>query len=190
MQISKLYKAFRSVSLYTKHKRISSKCRQAKLDATRKLEESIINSGNLGKFFTYANSRLATRHNVGPLRFSIGSITIDPSLKAELLSKYFDSVNTVDNDISPTTASNHVIDSDLSSMSFNATIVSRFLNKLNFRAAGGPDNVPPVFLNKCCNSLAFQLLFYFKYFSITHFNLRSGAKPMLRLCLRKVMQLV
>ena len=115
-QAWKFYKAFRSVSLYTKYKLISSKCRQAKLDSTRKLEESIINSGNLDKFFKYANSRLATKHNVASLRFSNGSTTIDPSLKAELLSKYFDSVYTVDNNIFPTTASNHVIDSDLSSI--------------------------------------------------------------------------
>jgi hypothetical protein len=163
-QAWRLYKAFHSESLFTKYKLISSKCRQAKLDATRKFEESIINSGNLGKFFRYANSKLATKHNVGPLRFSNGSITIDPSLKADLLSKYFDSVYTVDNDVLPTSATNHILDSDLSSISFNATIVSRCLKKLNVRAAGGPDNVPPVFLNKCCNNLAYPIAFIFQLF--------------------------
>ena len=186
----KLYKAFRSVSPHTKYEFISSKCRQANFDPTRKLEESIINSGNLGKFFRYANSRLATKHNVCSLRFSNGSITIDPSLKAELLSEYFDSVYTVDNDIFPTTASNHVIDSDLSSITFNATIVSRFLEKLNFRPLVVTITFRQCFLINVVTLLLFQLLFYFKYFSITHFYLRSGAKPMLRLCLRKVMQLV
>jgi len=112
-QAWRLFKAFRSESHFTKYKLISSKCRQAKLDATRKFEESIIRSGNLGKFFRNANSRLATKHYVGPLRLSNGSFTIDPSLKTELLSKYFDSVNTVDNDVLPTTATNHIIDSDL-----------------------------------------------------------------------------
>jgi len=35
-------------------------------------------------------------------------------LKADLLSNYFDSVNTVDNNILPTTATNHIIYSYLS----------------------------------------------------------------------------
>ena len=66
----------------------------------------------------------------------------------------------------PTITTNHIIDSDLSSITFNACIVSRCLKKLNIRAAGVPDHVPPVFLNKCCNNLAdpialiFQLFFY------------------------------
>jgi len=37
------------------YKLICSNFRQAKLDATRKFEESIIHSGNLSKFFRYAN---------------------------------------------------------------------------------------------------------------------------------------
>ena len=159
-----LYTEFRSESLFLKCKLISSKCRQAKLDATRKFEESIINSGNLGKFFRYANSRLATKHNVGPLRLPNGSITIDSSLKAGLLSKCFDLIYTVDNDVMPTIATNHIIDSDLSSITFNATIVSRCLKKLNIRAAGGPDHVPPVFLSKCCNNLAHHIAFIVQLF--------------------------
>jgi len=66
---------------------------------------------------------------------------------------------TVDNDVLPTTATNHIIDSDLSSISFNATIVSRPLKKLNVRAASGPDNVPLVFLNNCCNNLAYPIAY-------------------------------
>jgi len=99
-----LYEQFIKQSYYTKYKIISSKCRQAKLDATRKFEESIITSGNLGKFFRYAISRLTTKHNVGPLRLPDGSITVDPAVKATLLSQYFDSVYTVDNGDRPTTS--------------------------------------------------------------------------------------
>ena len=64
----------------------------------------------------------------------------------------------------PTTATNHIIDSDLSSITFNATIFSRCLKKLNIRAAGGPDHVPPVFRNKCCNNLAYPIAFIFQLF--------------------------
>jgi len=53
----RLYKHFKA---YSKYKIISSKCRQAKHDATRKFEESIITTCKLGKFFRYTNSRLST----------------------------------------------------------------------------------------------------------------------------------
>jgi len=65
-------------------------------------------------------------------------------------------------DVLLTTTTNHIIDSDLSSISFNATIVSRSLKKLNVHAAGGPDNVPPVFLNNCCNNLAYPIAYIFQ----------------------------
>jgi len=93
----------------------------SKLDATRKFEESIITSGILGKFFRYVISRLTTKHNVGPLRLPDGSITVDPAVKATLLSKYFDSLYTFDNGDLPTTSAKAAIDPDLSSITFNPT---------------------------------------------------------------------
>jgi len=160
----RLYKKFLNQSYYTKHKIISSKCRQAKLDTTRKFEESIITSGNLGKFFRYANSRLSTKHNVGPLRLPEGSITVDPAVKATLLSQYLDSVYTVDNGDLPTTSTKATINPALSSITFNSTIVFKTLKKLNVRSAGGPDHVPPIFLNKCSNNLSYPISFLFQLY--------------------------
>jgi len=71
--------------------------------------------------------------------------------------KYFDSVYTVDTDVLPITATNHIIDLDVSSISFNATIVSRSLKKPNVHAAGGPE-----FLNNCCNNLAYPIAYIFQ----------------------------
>jgi len=76
---------------------------------------------------------------------------------------YIAKAATVDNDVLPTTATNHIIDSDLSSISFNATICSRCLKKLNVRPlVHGPDYVPPVILNNCCNNLAYPIAYIFQ----------------------------
>lgn len=101
---------------------------------------------------------MAIKHNTGSSRLSNGSITNDPSLKADVLSQYSDSVYNVDNDDFPNTGS------DLSSISFNATIISRCLDQLIVRAVGGPDNDSPVFLDKCCNCRAYPIAFILQLF--------------------------
>jgi len=97
------------------------------------------------------------KHNVGPSRLPDGSITVDPAVKATFLSQYFDPVYTVDNGDLPTTSTKATIYPALSSITFNSSIVFKTLKKLNVRSAGGPDHVPPIFLNKCL----IQFLFYF-----------------------------
>ena len=42
--------------------------------------------------------------------------------------------------------------------------MSRTLKKLNVKSAGGPDCVPPIFLSKCCNNLAYPIAFIFQLF--------------------------
>jgi len=118
------------VLLFTKYKLISSRCRQVKLDATRKFEESIIHA----------------------------------SLKADLLSKYFDSVNTVDNDDVCQLLQQITSDSDLSSISFNATIASRFLKKPDVRADGGMITSHLCFLTTVVTILRIKLLIFFLLF--------------------------
>jgi len=112
---------------------------------------------------SYANSRLTTKHNVGPLCLPDGSITVDLQLiKATLLSQYFDSVYTNDNGDLPTTSTKATIDSALSSL--NSTTVFKTHKKFNVRSAGGPDHVPPIFLNKCSNNLSYPISFLFQLY--------------------------
>jgi len=107
----------------------NSKCCPVKRDATRHADKSTINSGNLSKFLRYSNSKLTTKHYVGP---DCQPITIDPSPMVDLLSKYFDTDCTADNGGFPTSAINVNIDSDLSTISFNATIVSKVSKKVRY----------------------------------------------------------
>ena len=79
-----------------KFKRLSAACREACFAARVRYEESIIESGNIGKVLDL-ETKFNARHNVGPLRTPDGLLTVDPTIKAELLSSYFNSVFTTDN---------------------------------------------------------------------------------------------
>jgi len=112
-------------------------------------------------FHSIIRIHIITKQNVGPLRLQVGNTTVDPAVKATLLSQYFYSVYTVDNDYLPTTSTKATIDPALSSVTFNSTTVFKTLKKLNVRSAGGPDHMPPIFLNKCSNNLSYPSSFYF-----------------------------
>jgi len=53
-------------------------------NAIAKREENIINSGNLGKFFRYANSKFSHKSSVGPLMDDNGNKTIYSEVRASL----------------------------------------------------------------------------------------------------------
>ena len=112
------YKKFRTPNCLFRFKHISVERREACFAARARHEEKIVEPGNIGKFFRYANSKLNARHNVGPLRKS------DPAIKAELLSIYFSSVFTTDNG-SCVTASANKTSGNISNITFTEQHVSR-----------------------------------------------------------------
>ena len=132
------YKKFRTPNCLFRFKHISVERREACFAARARHEEKIVEPGNIGKFFRYANSKLNARHNVGPLRKS------DPAIKAELLSIYFSSVFTTDNG-SCVTASANKTSGNISNITFTEQQVSRAISKLKANSAGGPDDIPPFF---------------------------------------------
>ena len=155
------YKYFKTDGLRQEFKAISSRCRKAVYAHTVKREEAIVNSGNLGKFFRYANSKFTHKSSIGPLRDEGGSKTIDPQVKAELLAKHFRSQFTCDNN----TLSNmqaRSTDAGISSIVFTPSLVSRVIKKLDARSSGGPDGIPPAFFKKTCLLLCQPLAFLFQ----------------------------
>ena len=159
----RLYRKFKKPNLLAKFKKISSDCRKAVHMAVQNHEESVIASGNLGKFFRFANSKFNARSNVGPLKLPNGSLTTDPAVKAELLSDYFHTVFTVDDCQCPNVTKKNS-ESQLSSIVFTPQLVSRVLCKLRTHSAGGPDDVPPAFLKRCRLYLATPLAFLYQLF--------------------------
>jgi len=158
-------KTFRTVALKAEFRAISARCREAIHRSARQFEESIIDSGNLGRFFRYANSKLVGKKNVGPLQRPDGSVTVEPDVKARLLSDFFQTLFTRDNGSVPAAADlPGASPSGLSHISFTPNFVRRIINKLKLKSAGGPDGIPPIFLKKCCIELCSPLAFLFQLF--------------------------
>ena len=158
-----LYKKFRSTVFHERYKRISSDCRSEIFQFIAKREESLISAGNLGKFYRYANSRLGSKTNVGPLRLPDGSLTIDPVSKASLLSEHFGSTFTLDDGLRPNPGL-RLPGASLTSVSFSQQSVYRILRKLKANSAGGPDCIPPVFLTQLCAQLSAPIAFLYQLF--------------------------
>jgi hypothetical protein len=158
------FKQFKTLVFKQQYAAISSRCREAVYNYVAKREENIINSGNLGKFFRYANSKFSHKSSVGPLMDANGNKTIDPEVKASLLSQYFQSQFTTDNHILPDMQPPSAIITGISSNIFTPSLVSGIIRKLNARSAGGPDGIPPSFLKKACASLSHPLAFLFQIF--------------------------
>ena len=135
--------------------------------------KKIIDSGNTGKFFRYANSKSNARHNVGPLRQSDGDLTTDPAAKVELqLSAYFSSVFTIDNGFCATTSDNKT-SGNISNILFTEQQVNSVISKLKLNSAGGPDDVPPIFFkscrsNRCCSISVFITIVFFLVLPACH----------------------
>ena len=164
----RLYKRFRSPVFHTRYKHLSSQCRRAIFQFIEKREESLISSGNLGKFYRYANSKLNSKTNVGPLRQADGSLTVDPQVKANMLSDYFGSVFVVDDGSHPIPVS-RVFGVKLTSIIFTQPAVNKVLCRLKVNSVGGPDGIPPIFLKQVSHQLSFTLAYLYQLFFDTTF---------------------
>ena len=71
-------------------------------DYDKQVEQSVINSANLGRFYRYVfNGKLSCKSGVGPLMSGSNKVTVSDVEKAELLNNYFSSVFTIDNGVFP-----------------------------------------------------------------------------------------
>jgi len=63
-------------------------------DHNKQVEQSDINSANLGNFYHYINGRLSCKSGVGPLKTGSGEVIVSDVEKSEVLDKYFTGVFT------------------------------------------------------------------------------------------------
>jgi hypothetical protein len=157
----KRYKYFKTDQLRREYKDISSRVRKSIYGHVVKREQTILDSGNLGKFYRYANSKFTHKSSIGPLQDADGNKTIDPQVKAELLSKYFQSQFTTDNNVQPGMQP-RIVNSSISSVTFTPVLIKRIISKLNARSAGGPDGIPPSFFKHTCQAICQPLAFLFR----------------------------
>lgn len=157
----KQYRTFRTHELLAKYKSFASQCRSAIYAHHVDVENRVINSDNINKFYRYANRKFTSKTLIGPLKSNNGDILIDPTRKADLLQTIFTSMFTIDDGKIPEFTTPPVTNSSLSSVIFSAALVKRAIRKLRAKSKGGPDGLPPIFLKTCSDQLAAPLAYLY-----------------------------
>ena len=157
----KQYRTFRTQELLAKYKTIASQCRSAIYSHHVDVENRVINSDNINKFYRYANRKFSNKSLIGPLKSDNGDLLIDPTRKAELLQSIFSSMFTADNGHIPVVSTPPVTNSSLSNVIFSSVLVKRAIRKLKAKSKGGPDGLPPIFLKTCSEQLSAPLAYLY-----------------------------
>ena len=97
----RVYRRSRSATSLSTYKKRASQLRKAVNKHITERENRLIDTGNLGAFYRYANNKLASRSSIGPLSDSDGNLTFDPLRRAELLNETFCKYFTSDNHTLP-----------------------------------------------------------------------------------------
>jgi len=156
----RLYRKFGTNVYYARYRLVCSQCRKAIHCFIANREDALISTGNMGKFYRYASSKLNCRTNVGSLKQPDGNLTIDPQIKASLLSNYFNSTFTADDGSRPLVAPRS--STKMHSIVFTQQHIFRVLSRLKANSAGGPDGIPPIFLKNVRSLLAAPLAFLYQ----------------------------
>jgi len=152
----RLHRQFRTPESRSSYNKLAAECRTAIYSHVAKQEERLVDNGNIGAFYRYANNKFSFKSAIGALKDNNGNITNDPSIKAELLQNVFTNKFTLDNGTTPTTSA-FKVDSKLSNITFSPTLVQRVIKRLKIKTKGGPDGIPPIFLKKCIHQLSSPL---------------------------------
>ena len=114
-------------------------------------ERKILESRNTKRFWKYINSKLRVRPHIPTLKDGQNSVA-EARGKAELLNKYFASVFTVDDGLSPE-PHRYEVGKSLDRITFFPHEVLRILKDCVLTRLCGPDNVPAIILKHCAESL-------------------------------------
>ena len=161
------YRAFKTPESLASYKRIASQCKSAIYSHVLFCEKQLIDRGNLGKFYRYANKKFSSKSPVGPLFNSDGSLTADPKEKALILQQAFTQNFTVDNGHLPCASNFGQSSCKLSRILFTGSLIRRAIKKLKVKTSGGPDGIPPSFFTNCIDDLCYPLSLLFT-FSFEH----------------------
>ena len=105
---------------------------------------------------------MSSNSGIGPLRRGNGDLVVGDSDKAELLSIYFESVFTADDNKVHDVKSRINPDDTLSSVVFNPQCGLNILLKLNINSSGGPDGIKPILLKNIAHAIHKPLAFLFE----------------------------
>lgn len=153
--------------LKSKYKLISKQCRNSIFKAELDIENNVINSNNLGKFYSYVNSKCCKKKSVGVIKSSDGTLLFNDVDKANALNTYFASVCIVDNSSLVLHMNCPKPNTVLETVTFNEEAIMSALKRLKPSTACGPDGVPQILFKKLYSYLASPLsLLLSAFFSI------------------------
>jgi hypothetical protein len=180
----RLYKAFHTPESLSSYKKIALHCRSAVQAFIAKRESSLIDNGNIGSFFRYANNKFSSKSSVPILKDESGAFIHDSVDKANILQSVFTGKFITDNGVIPNKCTNNSLENKLNDIVFTPVLIERVLKKLKVKTKGGPDGVPPIFLKQCsallCKPLAILFSSSFNCGYLPEDWLRSYITPLFK----------
>ena len=143
--------------------------RSGVLSFTCDFEGRLINSGNVGRFYSYANKKFSSRSGIGPIQDRGGRFSIDPRDQSELFNHYFSSVFTNDNNLLPEFNRRCDVDVSMENIVFDPNLVFKRLKRLNKNSSPGPDGLSSNLLTNLSPALSYPLALIYEKFFIHHY---------------------
>lgn len=136
----KVYRRTREPRRLIAYKARAAACRTAINNYAIERENKLIDGGNLGAFYRYANGKLCSRSTIGPLIGHDGSTITNPPEKAELLNENFRNNFTIDNNVIRTvhpSVNQCSPTNNLSNITFTPNLIERAIKRLKTKQLAG-----------------------------------------------------
>ena len=147
------YRNTRTQFARSHYNKIAARCRLEIRNFIKERESSLLQLGNIGSFYRYANNKFCSKSSIGPITDSCNNLTFDSFEKCEIFQRTFSSHFTVDNKVLPPPPCRPRSDATLSTIVFTSSSVRRSIQRLRVNSKGGPDGIPPMYYKQCMNEL-------------------------------------
>jgi hypothetical protein len=142
-------------NLRTNYNKIAAECRLAVRNYERQKEQNMIDRGNVGDFYKYANNKMSSKTGVGTLRHN-GEYISDDKRKAEIFNELFSKAQTADNGNIPNFESrSHGC--SLSEIHFTPGILKRVAKRVKPKHTMDPNGFSTFLIIKVLPSLSMPL---------------------------------
>jgi hypothetical protein len=131
------------------------------------VNRKVVDSDNIGNFYSFINRKLSNKRGVGALRGADGNIVTDDGGRANLLNDYFSSV--CDDDDGNLPPIDRVVpdDKSLDIVSFTPSKILTVIKRMKPSKSPGPDGHPPPLFKELAPGLAEPLSLIFTSFMST-----------------------
>ena len=146
------------------YKKLEKEVKKKIMKKKNKIEKEIVKcrKSNPKKFYRFINKARATRSKIGPLKNEMDEIIVDPKEQAVLLNRYFASVFTKNTSALPTMPPRENENCHLLGFKITEGKVREVIQRLDEQAAMGPDEIPPVVIQRLEEELIRPLTILFQ----------------------------